>query len=149
VTAPELLLYLHATLQPFVKGVIKDHEDRKRARGMIIKPRKAQVSVVPVEKGENEEYTKYGHIEEVVEEDDDDDDEEEDDLPSYLRECSSDEDDDSWVGSTRRTHTISLEKNRDNGKKSRGDEVTGFRARTWLPSDKKAVSATIINKYWL
>ena len=33
VTAPELLLYLHATLQPFVLTAVRDKEHQKRVKG--------------------------------------------------------------------------------------------------------------------
>ena len=36
VTAPELLLYLHATLKPFVVTAIRDKEAQKRAKGRLI-----------------------------------------------------------------------------------------------------------------
>jgi hypothetical protein len=36
VTAPELLLYLHATLKPFVVTAIRDKEAQKRAKGSLI-----------------------------------------------------------------------------------------------------------------
>ena len=39
VTAPELLLYLHATLQPFVLTVVKEKENQKRVKGMLDRPK--------------------------------------------------------------------------------------------------------------
>jgi hypothetical protein len=33
VTAPELLLYLHATLQPFVVAAVREKEHQKRVKG--------------------------------------------------------------------------------------------------------------------
>ena len=42
VTAPELLLYLHATLQPFVLTVVKEKENQKRVKGMLDRPKIAK-----------------------------------------------------------------------------------------------------------
>ena len=41
-TAPELLLYLHATLQPFVLTVVKEKENQKRVKGMLDRPKIAK-----------------------------------------------------------------------------------------------------------
>ena len=42
VTAPELLLYLHATLQPFVLTVVREKENQKRVKGMLDRPKIAK-----------------------------------------------------------------------------------------------------------
>ena len=45
VTAPELLLYLHATLKPFVVTAIRDKEAQKRAKGRLITTASAALSL--------------------------------------------------------------------------------------------------------
>jgi len=97
VNSQELLLYLHATLNPFVTLIIKEHDNRKRALGRIL--------------------TKRTDDDEAFENDEDIDGE----LPSYLREDSSDEE------------TAALYSKK---KKRRGDNVTGFKASTWLPAEQ-------------
>ena len=104
VIASELLLYLHATLQPFVVAIIHAKDAKKRARGMLFpSARKAKMNnkaskgrtnsgndgVVKGDEGNDE-----GEVEESEEEEDGmSDDDYDDELPSYLREQSSDEED--------------------------------------------------------
>ena len=73
-SAPELLLYLHATLTPYVAALVRSSERKKKARGMLQKVT-----------GQQDEQ------DEEEEEEDEDDDVWGDTLPSYLREESSDE----------------------------------------------------------
>ncbi len=74
--ASELLLYLHATLFPYVASLIRDFEREKRSRGQIQSGKRRKGDQV---EGEQEI------------DDDGDDDDLATELPSYLKEESSDE----------------------------------------------------------
>ena len=99
-TASELLLYLHATLQPFVVAIIHAKDAKKRARGMLFpSARKARMNNKASKSGKDgvvkgDEGNDEGEVEESEEEEDGmSDDDYDDELPSYLREQSSDEED--------------------------------------------------------
>jgi hypothetical protein len=100
VTSQELLLYLHATLQPFVVTIIQEHQNRKKALGKLLRPDDKD--------GES------------------DDEGLDDELPSYLREESSDEDEFALYSKKK--------------KSKRKDNVTGYRASIWLPSEHKGLN---------
>ena len=111
--AKELLLYLHSTLQPFVGAVARDLARHREAMGRL----------APSFSGVKRKNI-VGEVEREAEMADDDILDEA--LPSYLREESSDEDERALYSS----------------KKARGgagDDVTGFRASTWLPSDRRSL----------
>eukprot|EP01034_Spumella_vulgaris_P023353 gene23353-29566_t len=105
VEAKELLLYLHATLQPFVAAIVRDFDQYRETLGQINKPSGKR------KKGgdADEEADDFAALDE--------------DLPSYLREESSDEDERALYSQ----------------KKSKGSDVTGMRATSWLPSDRSAL----------
>lgn len=109
--APELLLYLHSTLQPFTLKIIKDSLRKRQALGRIVK-------------GELMTDTSINTIDELGA-----DEIFGEDFPSYLRDDSDDEDEAALYSK----------------KKVRHDNVTGFKANVWLPSqnqvllDQKAV----------
>ena len=50
VTAPELLLYLHATLQPFVLTVVREKENQKKVKGMLDRPKIAKEDAGKIKK---------------------------------------------------------------------------------------------------
>ena len=102
--ASELLLYLHATLHPFVVSVVKEKARQKKARGMLrVAPPAADSAAGGVAGGG------AGGA--------DDGSDEEEDLPSYLREESSDEEE------------AALYSKKKNLKRDRKNDVTGFKVR--------------------
>jgi hypothetical protein len=108
VEARELLLYLHATLQPFVAAITRDFDQYRQTLGQINKPvasGKRKKNGEP----EDEEADDFAALDE--------------DLPSYLREESSDEDERALYSQ----------------KRSKGPDVSGMRAVSWLPSDRSAL----------
>ena len=135
VLASELLLYLHATLHPFVLAVVREKERQKKARGMLRrstggtndKNKSTSKTVLQQQQGgsreTDEEEGDDHHNSNNTGDDDDDDDEYE--LPSYLREESSDDED-----------MLYAKKPSAGGKRDRKDDVTGFKASTWLPTDR-------------
>lgn len=106
VEAKELLLYLHATLQPFVAALVRDFDKYRETMGRL---KQVNGGNNGKRKQQDDAWEEFAGLDE--------------DLPSYLREESSDED----------------EKALYSKKKSRHDDVTGFRAATWLPSDRSAL----------
>lgn len=101
----ELLLYLHATLHPFVVTIIKDYENQKRAKGLIHLS-SGDADILNIDEADSEEEEDFN-------------------LPSYLREDSSDEEEAALYSKTK--------------KSKKNDNVTGYRATTWLPSDKQVL----------
>ena len=101
IVASELLLYLHATLQPFIAAIIRDYEQHKRSLGML----NSSIAVEDVNLCDADD----GFL---------------DDLPSYLKEESSDEEDAALYSK----------------KKSKGDNVTGHKANTWLPMERRSLT---------
>lgn len=103
ISAPELLLYLHSTLHPFVVKIITDVHRHKKSVGKIVKQTPEELK-----NEEEDDLALLGA-----------------DLPSYLREDSSDEED-AALYSTKKYRVK--------------DDVTGYRAETWLPSQRNALS---------
>ena len=136
VLASELLLYLHATLHPFVLAVVREKERQKKARGMLRrstgtandKDKSKSKSGQQQEGGSRED----SQLDEEADRDhnnsnnNNDEDDDEYELPSYLREESSDEE----------GTMLYAKKDQGNGKRDRKDDVTGFKASTWLPTDR-------------
>lgn len=113
--AKELLLYLHSTLQPFVGAIARDLARHREAMGRLSatnfssnNKRKKDAKEVEMES----EFLDQDMLDEA--------------LPSYLREESSDEDEQALYSAKK-------------ARGSRGDNVTGFRASTWLPSDRRSL----------
>jgi hypothetical protein len=109
--AKELLLYLHSTLQPFVGAIARDLARQREAMGRITASgfKRKQPGEAAADDAEDLDNDALDEA-----------------LPSYLREESSDEDEKALY---------SVKKARG----GRGDDVTGFRAATWLPSDRKSL----------
>lgn len=105
VLAPELLLYLHSTLQPFTLKIIKDSLRKRQALGRIVK-------------GEYVVASSLSNIDELGSEEIFGE-----DFPSYLRDESDDEEEAALYSK----------------KKVRHDNVTGFKANVWLPSQNQVL----------
>jgi len=115
--APELLLYLHSTLTPFVASIIRDHDRKKQSVGLIAgKTGTSQASnpLLDQEASDNDMSDDNGEDPLTA------------DLPSYLKEASSDEEERALYS-----------KKRGNKRK---DDVTGYRAATWLPMNQRGAS---------
>lgn len=106
VSAQELLLYIHATLEPFVDLMLQENSNRKVALGRIT--RGGDASADQMEDADDDPY---------------------DELPSYMREESSDDE-----------LLTNKFKNDKKGKPSRHDNVTGYRANTWLPGERNRLT---------
>lgn len=105
----ELLLYLHATLEPFVAAIIREYEQHKRSLGMLnttIRQESSNNGLIAGGCGIGGESAESFA----------------DDLPSYLREESSDEEEAALYSKPKQTK----------------NDVTGYRANTWLPSDQRS-----------
>ncbi|KAJ1424145.1 hypothetical protein B484DRAFT_100216, partial [Ochromonadaceae sp. CCMP2298] len=122
--AKELLLYLHSTLQPFVAAVTRDLYRHREAMGRLGVPGGAPDVLSGSKRKGKEGKGKEGKGNEEVEADEWRDLEALDQaLPSYLQEESSDEDERALHSKKRR---------------SEGD-VAGFKASTWLPSERRSL----------
>ena len=107
VSAQELLLYIHATLEPFVDLMLQENNNRKVALGKITRGGSNPTDSMELEADDNP----Y------------------DELPSYMREESSDDE-----------LLTNKFKNDKKGKPSRHDNVTGYRANTWLPGERNRLT---------
>lgn len=116
--APELLLYLHSTLAPFVASIIRDHERKKVSVGILAGKTgdaKASNPLLDQEASDND-----------MSDAEDGEDPLTADLPSYLKEVSSDEEERALYS-------------KKSGSKRKND-VTGYRAATWLPMNQRGAS---------
>lgn len=110
IIAEELLLYLHATLHPFVITIIKQNKRHQQAMGYL-------------------KVTGSLPSNEIFDINDEDIDEDiYNDLPSYLQEESSDEDE------------KALYSKKTSKKSRKNNDVVGFKPSTWLPNDSKYLS---------
>jgi hypothetical protein len=129
----ELLLYIHASLQPFVTLMLQQHRKYKQSIGKIVK----QVTMTPAEAVEERKKAKKRK---KMEENgqtppaaannnnnafaDENTSDMELILPSYLREESSDEDE-----------RFSFTRSANTKKSSAKNEIQNYQAATWLPKD--------------
>ena len=110
--AKELLLYLHSTLQPFVGAIARDLARHKEAMGRLAPSFTGTKRKTAVDTEREADMADDDVLDEA--------------LPSYLREESSDEDERALYSNKK-------------ARGGRGDDVTGYRASTWLPSDRRSL----------
>eukprot|EP01038_Epipyxis_sp_PR26KG_P008131 gene8131-11009_t len=142
INAKELLLYLHATLQPFVSNLIRDYNNHQKAIGKITHLyNKTQTN----NKKSNQNNNNNNNVLDTIE------DEKEiesllDYIPSYLNDSSDDEEDNKNL----RFITSLNSNNHNNGNNNnsnntshnpRKDNVTGYKASTWLPKSLSAIES--------
>jgi len=111
----EVLLYLHSTLQPFVAAIAKDFMIQREALGKL--------SIAGTKRKVDQVVTGNAVTMTTITDDYDDFDALDSALPSYLREDSSDDEDKALYAP----------------KSTRDDDVSGYKARTWLPSERRSL----------
>eukprot|EP01041_Mallomonas_annulata_P001346 gene1346-2596_t len=108
-TALELLLYLHATLQPFVTTIIRNHKHNREIRGKLFSKKTTKKS----NSSSNNSMDINDEDDEILAAD----------LPSYFRGDESDEEE-LALYSTKRL-------------KTNDDGISTSKPITWLPSDRR------------
>lgn len=101
----EMLLFLHATLFPYIKAMLHDFERHRKAIGKINSTSSTSIDEI------DEHYFES--------------------LPSYLLEEAEEEEEELRVISG------SSSSKKETARK-RGDDVTGFKAKSWLPNERQA-----------
>ena len=129
IQSKEVLLYLHSTLQPFVAAIARDFMIQREALGKLTSMKESVGTKRKIHDNGGVTTAIKGSVTSTttttiaLTNDYDDFDALDSSLPSYLREDSSDDEDKALYAP----------------KSNRRDDVSGYKARTWLPSEKRSL----------